>query len=508
MSMIGSDLATVDASTELTPQDGSRVPVGKLELATMGLEAMWRVARVMVESQFFTTLNPDRQIPPANVQQAQLCAKLMVGQEMGLTVYQAVKEIRFIEGKLEMSPALMASIIKSRPGYSYSVTWFGEGEETDACAIEFTYEGKSVGISRFSLEDARRANLTGGKVDNYAKYARNMLFSRAMSNGAKWYVPEIFGSAVYGEGEIETQPPQNVTPPAPAQKPIGPATFAEDHEARAARLAALAGKLKLLPARFNADLQRVDGDGDKLIAEYEARLAESDPRTRSAANGAASESPAPVAQEGGAADDAPAPAAASVLAAAPAAAAPEVQKPLAAAPPADKPKARKTVQNTAALFSKTPWAGEAKRLGFAGAVVGRTVESFNHLTDAECIAVARKLSEMLAALRAAKEAAEFGVEPAVKTDTVVLGQTDVVEQPLELITDPAAIEAALADTIEPEDAPDDAPATIADAQKLNAGLKADPPAPRYNTGAVECPECWVPPGKPHQVDCRHGRAPL
>jgi hypothetical protein len=51
------------------------------------------------------------------------------------------------------------------------------------------------------MEDAKRANLTG--KDNWTKYPRNMLFARALSNGQKWYAPDVFnGATVYTPDEL------------------------------------------------------------------------------------------------------------------------------------------------------------------------------------------------------------------------------------------------------------------------------------------------------------------
>ena len=60
-------------------------------------------------------------------------------------------------------------------------------------------EGKVIGTSAFSIDDAKKAGLAG---DNWRKYPRNMLFARAMSNGVKWYCPNVFGGPVYSPDEL------------------------------------------------------------------------------------------------------------------------------------------------------------------------------------------------------------------------------------------------------------------------------------------------------------------
>jgi len=66
-----------------------------------------------------------------------------------------------------------------------------------ACTIEFYEDGRAIGRSRFTIEDAKRAG-----TKNMDKYPRNMLFARAMSNGVRWFCPDVFGQAVYTPEEL------------------------------------------------------------------------------------------------------------------------------------------------------------------------------------------------------------------------------------------------------------------------------------------------------------------
>jgi hypothetical protein len=65
--------------------------------------------------------------------------------------------------------------------------------------VEFYENGKPVGVSKFTDEDAKAAGLAG---DNWSKYRRNMHFARAISNGAKWFCPDVFGGPVYTPDEL------------------------------------------------------------------------------------------------------------------------------------------------------------------------------------------------------------------------------------------------------------------------------------------------------------------
>jgi hypothetical protein len=85
-------------------------------------------------------------------------------------------------------------MVKSSGKYNYRVT-----EQTDkVCSIDF-YEGAElIGTSTFTIEDAKKAG-----TKNTDKFPRNMLFARAMSNGVKWYTPDVFAGPVYVPEEME-----------------------------------------------------------------------------------------------------------------------------------------------------------------------------------------------------------------------------------------------------------------------------------------------------------------
>tara|TARA_S200002703_G_C3750468_1_gene230894 strand:- start:211 stop:990 length:780 start_codon:yes stop_codon:yes gene_type:complete len=92
-------------------------------------------------------------------------------------------------------------MIKRSGKYKYKVV-----EHTDKlCSIDFLEVNgdgwEKVGNSTFTIEDAGKADLT--KNPNFTKYPRNMLYARAMSNGAKWHCPDAFhGTGAYEPSEL------------------------------------------------------------------------------------------------------------------------------------------------------------------------------------------------------------------------------------------------------------------------------------------------------------------
>jgi len=137
---------------------------------------------------------------------SQAIVKILAGREMGIGPIAAMTGINVIKGRVTMSANLIAAQIKRSGRYDYRVARLDD----TGCEIVF-YEragGKAteLGRSSFTAEDAKAAQLGG---ENYKKFPRNMYFSRALTNGARWYTPEVFGgSAIYTPDElvIESEP--------------------------------------------------------------------------------------------------------------------------------------------------------------------------------------------------------------------------------------------------------------------------------------------------------------
>lgn len=267
-------------------------PVGTFSLAGASFEAMQRVGSALARCGYYKDVTDV----------AQACAKLLVGQELGLTLYETMTGIRFVEGKIEMAPALMAARINRAVGYGYKVEWITNPAVVDedgdplvtGCRIRYTRDNEELGVSKFTHADAVRARLAA--KDNYQKYARNMYYARAMSNGVKWYLSEIFGGgAVYAQNEIvgtdfsgavlanedatENAP---IAMPAPSDEPI---VLADETRAAIAAIG-------WLPRRVAAELTQAEHDEAALRAKIADLLAKKNRRTTSAATKAEAERPA------------------------------------------------------------------------------------------------------------------------------------------------------------------------------------------------------------------------
>lgn len=149
---------------------------------------------------------------------AQAVVKVLAGRELGFGPIASMTGVNIIKGRVSLSANLIASAIKRTGRYNYRIVKLTDKE----CDLIFFEHGQEVGHSTFTAEDAKRAGLSG---DNWNKYPRNMNFARAISNGAKWYCPDVFGGPIYtpdelgavvdGEtGEVIDMPAVDMTQPA------------------------------------------------------------------------------------------------------------------------------------------------------------------------------------------------------------------------------------------------------------------------------------------------------
>lgn len=145
---------------------------------------------------------------------AQAVVKVQAGREIGLGPVESMRAFDVIEGKVSASADLLATLVKRSERYDYAPVDLSP----TVCRIQFYQDGKALGVSEFTIEDAKAAGLANKDV--WKKYPRNMLFARAMSNGVAWFCPDVTsGARIYVEGEIGGQEPEP-PPPAAAQSVV------------------------------------------------------------------------------------------------------------------------------------------------------------------------------------------------------------------------------------------------------------------------------------------------
>ena len=150
--------------------------------------------------------------------EAAAATKIIIGRGLGIADFDAMSGLHIIKGKAVLASNLMAAAIKRSGKYDYRVVV----SDDTVCTIDFYGGGEKIGSSSFSVEDAKRAGLSG---DNWRKYTRAMLFARCISAGYKTHCPDALGAApVYVEAHGETEIPEDPKPE-PKAKAVSPAAM-------------------------------------------------------------------------------------------------------------------------------------------------------------------------------------------------------------------------------------------------------------------------------------------
>lgn len=162
----------------------------KKELSLTLLEEMMPLCDVFVKSGIFQDVKD----------QAQAIVKVLAGREIGLTPLESMMNLYIVKNRVAASSKVIASLIKKSRAYDYKIVKLTD----DECQIEFVKIGAegvetSLGISTFTIKDAAKAGVVNGQ--NWKSYPRNMLYARAMTNGARWFCPDVYSG--YAEEELE-----------------------------------------------------------------------------------------------------------------------------------------------------------------------------------------------------------------------------------------------------------------------------------------------------------------
>lgn len=107
---------------------------------------------------------------------------LTTGMELGIPPATALRTVHVIEGRASLSADLMAGLAM-QVGVSFDYIQ----NDATVCKIRWT-RGKSTGIVKFDIDEARSAGLLA--KDNWKKYPSAMLAARAKANAARQSAPD------------------------------------------------------------------------------------------------------------------------------------------------------------------------------------------------------------------------------------------------------------------------------------------------------------------------------
>lgn len=126
---------------------------------------------------------------------AQAIVKVLAGRELGFGPIASMQGVYIVKGRVTLSANLVGATIQRSGKYSYAISELGN----DRCTLVFRGPNGTKFESTFTIQDASQAGING---DTYKKFPRNMLFARALTNGARWFCPEIFNGPIYTPDEL------------------------------------------------------------------------------------------------------------------------------------------------------------------------------------------------------------------------------------------------------------------------------------------------------------------
>jgi len=154
---------------------------GKYEVAVRDevLVPSWQLmreqAKVLHDSGFF---------PKVIKGPSQALAIMLAGRELGIGPMESLRSVYVVDGQTTISSGLMAAMIWGA-GHAYNID-----ESTDtACQITFTRNNGQTYTHRYTIEDAKRAQLLSKR--NWQQYAKAMLFNRCISAGGRAFMPDV-----------------------------------------------------------------------------------------------------------------------------------------------------------------------------------------------------------------------------------------------------------------------------------------------------------------------------
>jgi len=171
-------------------EEKKEVVVVSKEMSLTILQDMMPLCEVFVKSGIFEDVKDV----------AQAIVKVLAGREIGLTPLESMMNLYIVKNRVAASSKVISSLVKKSKVYDYKITKL-DNEECNIEFVKYSAEGVAevIGTSSFTIKDAARAGVVNGT--NWKNYPRNMLFARAITNGARWFCPDVYSG--YAEEELE-----------------------------------------------------------------------------------------------------------------------------------------------------------------------------------------------------------------------------------------------------------------------------------------------------------------
>lgn len=195
------------ALAQRPPQQQRSIAVGAGGIVLRDLDDIQRFANIVVRSGFYVGSPRDDH----TTKLAQTTMKIAWGLTLGMTPMAAMQNVIIVEGQMSLRAHCIASQVMKSGRAKYRVKKDSDGNQLwdgTKCVLVWHVDGEEVGESSFTIEEARQAGLGGKK--NWQSYPKAMLFARAMSQGARTFVPFVFEGQAYTPDELGSEQPYDV----------------------------------------------------------------------------------------------------------------------------------------------------------------------------------------------------------------------------------------------------------------------------------------------------------
>lgn len=233
------------------------------DLATLtDLEGLGKLAKTA------TSLFESGLLPKSIKSSSAAMAIMLRGMELGIPPVASLSTIHVVEGKTELSGTALQAILQ-RAGIAIQTV----KSTAEIAVVRMSRKVGDFAVTEeyeFTIGEAKTAGLTG--KDNWRGYAKDMLYWRAISRGARRIGADV-AHGVYVEGELADAPPVVAFATSVPETPAAPVAQIEARPTYEARIAEATDAAALLAV--GADIAQEPAEiRARVSAAYESRRTE------------------------------------------------------------------------------------------------------------------------------------------------------------------------------------------------------------------------------------------
>lgn len=181
-------LASPSEALAVRQVSGSALAFGPLDLQPNDLESAWRLTKPMFEARIYPQY-PNREA---------MLAVMLDARERGIPMCAALRAAYIVKGRVGWSAAFFAGLVLSSGKANFFELVPEQCDDTKA-TVRFKRVGRTEGVHKFTIEDARKAGYLQSNM--WEKEPKAMLRAAAVRTAARAYFPDVT-SGMYMPDEI------------------------------------------------------------------------------------------------------------------------------------------------------------------------------------------------------------------------------------------------------------------------------------------------------------------